>query len=98
MPIKQSHRRFCEALAKECEGRPVPWKVSIERVAERLAMPTDEAIVLADDCHQAGLVSHDVPERLRGRRLPHSVKLDVDRWKLLRRQKNRAKGKAVRSR
>jgi hypothetical protein len=52
--------------------------------ARRLGISTEEGIVLADDCHQAGLVRHDAPERIRGTRLPHSVTLGAEGWKLLR--------------
>jgi hypothetical protein len=97
VPIKRSYRRFCEALAKECEGQPVTWSVAIDTIAKRLGISGDEAIVLADDCHQAGLVRHDVPEHVRGRRLPHSVTLGSEDWKLLRR-KGRAKAPGGRSR
>ena len=66
---------FCDALVKLSDGRSVTWSVAIDAVAWRLGISTEEAIVLADDCQQAGLVRHDVPERLRGKRLPHSVTL-----------------------
>jgi hypothetical protein len=42
----------------------------IVSVARRLGTSPDEAIVLADDSEQAGLVQTDVPLRMRARRLP----------------------------
>jgi hypothetical protein len=69
VPVKRAHRRFCEALTEECKGRPETWSVAIDNIAKRLGITLEEAIVLADDCHQAGLVRHDLPEHMRGRRL-----------------------------
>lgn len=74
-------RRFCRALAAESEGRrSQPWWTSIAAVARRLGMPYDEAMVLADDCEKAGLVTHDQSQHTKaGRRaveLPHSVTLN----------------------
>jgi hypothetical protein len=67
--------------------------VAIDTIAKRLGISSNEAIVLADDCQLAGLVRHEVPEHMRGRRLPHSVTLGAEGWKLLRR-KDRAKAQA----
>jgi hypothetical protein len=86
MPKKATplrYRRFCEALAEESKGRPVPWSMAIDTIAKRLGISIDEAIVLADDCQLAGLYRHDVPEHMRGKRLPHSVTLAAEWWKLL---------------
>jgi hypothetical protein len=71
-------RRFRQALQELSEGRRAPWWVTIHDVAERMGIPIDEAIVLADDCAKAGLVRHDA-ERAEGTRLPHSVSLRRDR-------------------
>ena len=72
-------RRFCSALATETRDRP-NWWVSIQTVADRLGMPGDEAIALADDCAREGLVMHDQSQFTKaGRRasvLPHSVTLN----------------------
>jgi hypothetical protein len=67
------------ALATETRDRP-NWWVSIQTVAERLGMPGDEAISLADDCAREGLVMHDQSQFTKaGRRAsvqPHSVTLN----------------------
>jgi hypothetical protein len=72
------------------------WAV-VELVIDRNGISTEVAIVLPDDCHQAGVFRHDVPEHMRGRRLPHSVTLGPEGWKLLRR-KDRVKAPGGRAR
>jgi hypothetical protein len=83
MRINGCHRRFCEAVAAESAGRASTWAVGIDTVAQRLGISVFEAVVVADDCHQAGLVRDDVPKRMRGRRLPHSVTLAASGWALV---------------
>lgn len=72
-------RRFCSALATETRDRP-NWWVSIQTVADRLGMPGDEAIALADDCAREGLIMHDQSQFTkadrRGTVQPHSVTLN----------------------
>jgi hypothetical protein len=41
------------------------WAV-VELVIDRNGISTEVAIVLPDDCHQAGVFRHDVPEHMRG--------------------------------
>lgn len=76
--------RFCAALHAESAGRRAPWWASIAKVADRLGIPHDEAILLADDCAAAGLVVHDQSMHTKaGRRsaeLPHSVSLKGEGW------------------
>jgi hypothetical protein len=80
-------RQFCSAFATETRGRP-NWWVSIQTVADRLGMPGDDAITLADDCARDGLVMHDqsqhtkVDRRAGGQ--PHSVTLAGRSWALVR--------------
>jgi hypothetical protein len=74
-------RRFCQALAADSEGRrTMPWWTSIHAVAQRLDLPYDEAVALADDCAKAGLVTHDQSQHTKADRraaeLPHSVTLN----------------------
>ena len=61
----------------------VPGARLIDTVAQRLGISVFEAVVVADDCHQAGLVRDDVPKRMRGRRLPRSVTLAASGWALV---------------
>jgi hypothetical protein len=72
-------RRFCSALATETRDRP-NWWVAIQTVADRLGMPGDDAIGLADDCARQGLVMHDQPQSTKAERRaaerPHSVTLN----------------------
>jgi hypothetical protein len=72
-------RRFCSVLATETRDRP-NWWVSIQTVADRLGMPGEDAIKLADHCAREGLVMHDQSQFTKaGRRasvLPHSVTLN----------------------
>jgi hypothetical protein len=73
-------RRFCQALAADSEGRrAMPWWTSIHAVAQKLELPYDEAVELADHCAMVGLVAHDQSQHTKaGRRaaeLPHSVTL-----------------------
>lgn len=51
-------KRFVSALATETRDRPNCW-VSIQTVANRLGMPGEDAIKLADECARQGLVMHD---------------------------------------
>ena len=71
-------RRFCQALA-EAAGDRTNWWVSIQTVADRLGMDSDQATILAADCAEAGYVEHDQSQHTKvGRRateLPHSVTL-----------------------
>lgn len=82
-------QRFCRAVAAETGARR-NWWVSIQSVADRLGLEVDEATVLADDCAQAGLVSHDQSQHTAADRrmttLPHSVSMAADGWDLVRRQ------------
>src|SRR5260370_7656246 len=57
------------------------WAV-VELVIDRNGISTEVAIVLPDDCHQAGVIRHEVPEHMRGRRLPNSVTLGPRGWPL----------------
>ena len=80
-PSTDRARRFCQALAAESEGRRShPWWTSIHAISQRLELPYDEAVALADDCARAGLVTHDQSQHTKaGRRaaeLPHSVTLN----------------------
>jgi hypothetical protein len=78
-PSTDRARRFCSALATETRDRP-NWWVSIQTVADRLGMPGDDAIKLADDCARDGLVMHDQSQFTkagrRGEVQPHSVTLN----------------------
>jgi hypothetical protein len=80
-------RRFCSALATETRDRP-NWWVSIQTVADRLGMPGEDAIELADECSRAGLVMHDQTQHTKVDRKasvrPHSVTLAGPGWELLR--------------
>ena len=68
-------RRFCQALAAESEGRrSTPWWSSIHTVAQRLGLPYDDAVVLADDCAKAGLVTHDQSQHTRRDGAPPSCR------------------------
>jgi hypothetical protein len=86
--VDPRHRRFCEVLMAESAGRRTPWWASIDRIAERLGLSYEEAIVLADDCEKAGLVQHDLSHTGKAARLttdlPHSVTLASEGWRLLR--------------
>src|SRR4051794_17114930 len=54
MPVPRSRaRQFCQAVSDEASGRVGRW-VDIAAVGERLRLDLDRAIVLADDCEQAG--------------------------------------------
>ena len=57
-----------------------PWWTSIHALAGRLRIPYDETVALADDCAQAGLVTHDQFQHTKADRraaeLPHSVTLN----------------------
>lgn len=73
-------RRFCQALAADSEGRrAMPWWTSIHAVAQKLELPYDEVVALADDCEKAGYVTHDQSQHTKAVRraaeLPHSVTL-----------------------
>jgi hypothetical protein len=60
--------------------------VDIAAVGERLGLDLDRAIVLADDCEQAGWARHDrshMPPAKRGAALPHSVTLSDAGWELM---------------
>jgi len=71
-------RRFCSALATETRDRP-NWWVAIQTVVDRLGMPGEDAIELADECAREGLVTHDQSQHTAGGRRapvrPHSVTL-----------------------
>ena len=54
------------------------WAV-VELVMDRNGISTEVAIVLPGR-------RHNVPEHMRGRRLPHSVTLGPEGWQLLRRK------------
>ncbi len=80
-------RRFCSALATETRDRP-NWWVSIQTVADRLGMPGEDAIELADECARKGLVMHDQSQHTKADRRaavrPHSVTLAGPGWALVR--------------
>jgi hypothetical protein len=82
---------FCQALELERAGRPPPWWISIAKVARRLQLPYDQAVLLADDCARAGYVVHDQSAHTHaGRRaaeLPHSVCLVGPGWTLVDRRR-----------
>ena len=74
-------RCFCQALPADSEGlRSAPWWSSIHTIASRLRFPYDEAVALADDGTQSGLVTNDPPQYTKASRraleLPHSVTLN----------------------
>src|SRR5262245_6923790 len=76
---------FCRALHEETGGGLLRH-ATIARVAKRLRIDEDEAIVLAADCAEADLVRLDV----KGppyRQLPGSAMLDEKGWLLLKRKK-----------
>jgi hypothetical protein len=76
---------FCRALHEETGGGLLRY-ATIGRVAERLHLGEEEAIVLAADCAEADLVRLDV----KGppyRQLPGSAMLDEKGWLLLKRKK-----------
>jgi hypothetical protein len=76
---------FCRALHEETGGGLLRY-APIARVAKRLHIGGDEAIVLAADCAEADLVRLDV----KGppyRQLPSSAMLDEKGWLLLKRKK-----------
>lgn len=79
-------REFCAALHAESAGRRAPWWVSIDTVARQLGIPSDRAILLADDCARKGYLLHDQSQHTKaGRRaaeLPHSVSLKGDGWRV----------------
>ncbi len=78
---------FCRALHEETGGGLLRH-VTIARVAKRLRIAEDEAIVLAADCAEADLVRLDV----KGppyRQLPGAAMLDEKGWLLLTRRKAR---------
>jgi hypothetical protein len=52
--------RFCEALSELSESRPRGWWASIDSVAKRVGIDSDNAVQLALDCEWAGLVRHDL--------------------------------------
>jgi len=80
-------RRFCAALAKETRDRP-NWWVSIQTLADRLGMPGDDVVELADDCAREGLVMHDQSQHTAADRReavrPHSVTMAGPGWALVR--------------
>jgi hypothetical protein len=49
------YRRFCRALLEEMRGEVLHW-VTIDSVADRLAMDPDKAAALAAELDDAGLV------------------------------------------
>lgn len=59
-----------------------------QTVADRLGMPGDDAIQLADDCARDGLVMHDQSQHTKADRRaavqPHSVTLAAPGWALVR--------------
>ena len=79
-------RRFVSALATETRDRP-NWWVSIQTVADRLGMPGEDAIKLADECAREGLVMHDQSQHTKADRRaavqPHSVSLAGPGWALV---------------
>jgi hypothetical protein len=77
---------FCRALHEETGGGLLRY-AAIARVAKRLHIDEDEAIVLAADCAEANLVRLDV----KGppyRQLPGMAMLVDKGWLLLKRKKS----------
>jgi hypothetical protein len=75
-------RQFCDALMAESTGAPVPWYVSIDKVAARLGLSVEECVAIAEACEEAGLVRPEAPGA-RGT-TEHRVALAAGGWRLLR--------------